>query len=158
MKQNKNTAPTRDELEQALRAKGHRITNLRLQLIDIFCSAVGPRSVVEVSEDLDLRGVRANRTSIYREIEFLIGERIIFEIDLLDGKKRYERAIEGAAHHHLVCRQCSKVECTDAKIDTSALVRSVKRNRQFTIDSHVLEFFGTCSDCSDGEAGVSAKQ
>jgi len=127
-----------------LRAKGFRITKLRQTLLELLFLSNSPLSVPEILANLKKKRLVVNKTSIYRELEFLLAEDLLGEVDFLDGSKRYER--HSHHHHHLVCSQCKHVTCIDACVDLSPFYSRASK-LGFIVDKHVLEFFGRCSRC-----------
>lgn len=130
-----------------LKDRGHRITKVRRALLDVFHLSAGPVSVIELGEALAASGLRPNKTTFYREVEFLVKEGILHEVDLLDGRKRYELAHIKGQHHHLVCRSCNAVRCVEIEQDVEQLGKKVASQFNFQVQSQVLEFFGYCGDC-----------
>lgn len=133
---------------ELLRKEGHRITNVRQAMIELFATAHSPLSVLELGEALNSEGMEPNKTTIYREIEFFLEKEFIKEIDLLDGKKRYELSTEGH-HHHFFCNNCKKIFCIDMERDLDELEKKLSKKFKFQIESHVLEFFGKCEECGN---------
>ena len=129
-----------------LRSAGFRITNAREKLIELFCSAAQPLTVSELLTRLKRHGISPNKTTVYRELEFLVEQKILSEIDLLDRKKRYELLDDGH-HHHLLCDKCGKIQCVEMKNDLEHLESRLVREFGFKIKRHVLEFFGNCREC-----------
>jgi Fe2+ or Zn2+ uptake regulation protein len=139
-----------DEILSALRSQGFRITNVRRSLIGIFGETQGPLSVLDLLAALAQQKLVVNKTTVYRELEFLLGNNLITEVDLLDGLKRYELVQHGHHHHHLVCTSCQGIQCIEVKNDLDTLERAISKSHKFTVTSHVLEFFGVCQKCNKG--------
>lgn len=97
---------------------------------------------VDVSVLVSKIGV--NKTTVYRQIEKLLSQSIIIEVELGDGKKRYE-LMSLDHHHHLLCKICGKLE--DIKLNEKQLLNEVAKKSNFKVDSHNLEFFGRCINC-----------
>lgn len=89
--------------------------------------------------------LKVNKTTVYRQVEKLLADNLVTEIDFGDGKKRYELKSLGH-HHHLVCKNCGKLE--DVRLDEESLLRQISKKTKFRVDSHNLEFFGRCINCS----------
>lgn len=88
--------------------------------------------------------LKVNKTTVYRQIERLISSGKVVEVELGDGKKRYELK-DLKHHHHLVCKNCGKLE--DIELNEENLLKEVSKRTKFRVDSHNLEFFGKCIDC-----------
>lgn len=97
-----------------------------------------------IDVSLLVKKIGVNKTTVYRQIEKLLEKKILTEIDFGDGKKRYELKSLGH-HHHIVCKNCGKLE--DIEIDEDNLIKSVTGKTSFKIESHSLEFFGKCLSC-----------
>ncbi|HSX19379.1 MAG TPA: transcriptional repressor [Candidatus Saccharimonadales bacterium] len=130
----------------SLKKEGHRITKARKAIIDTFNSENMPLSVGELNAKLQKLGVMVNKTTLYREIEFLLSQKMIVEINLGEDKKRYELA-SNAHHHHLVCLNCKRVEDIDLQNDLLKQESSIAKSKGFKVSSHSLEFFGLCKNC-----------
>jgi Fe2+ or Zn2+ uptake regulation protein len=135
------------ELQGQLKESGNRMTKARQALLEIFTGNHSPMSAHQLGQQLRERGIDVNKTTIYREIDFLIEQKIVREIDLLDGKKRYEIFNEDSHHHHLVCTKCNLIQCVELPRDLEMLEKKISREYGFKIDGHILEFFGRCGDC-----------
>lgn len=135
------------KLHQHLKARGNRMTKARVQMIDILANAKSPLTAAEIGSLLTKRDVEVNRTTVYRELDFLLREGLLLEVDLLDGKKRYELHDEDHHHHHLVCVKCNDIRCVELPEDLEVLESKIHRQHKFKVQHHVLEFFGLCSRC-----------
>ena len=129
-----------------LRSAGFRITPAREKLLEVFCASSQPLTVSEVLTRLRRRNLTPNKTTVYRELDFLIDQRIVVQLDLLDGKKRYELHDDGH-HHHLLCDKCGKIQCVEMQNDLEDLENKLVHEFNFEIKRHVLEFFGNCKEC-----------
>jgi Fur family ferric uptake transcriptional regulator len=49
--------------------------------------------------------------------------------------------------HHLICTACGKVVAFEG-CELEHMLDNLKRQTRFTIDGHLLEIYGHCSDCS----------
>jgi Fur family ferric uptake transcriptional regulator len=136
-----------DGIIEMLRGGGHRITKVRRSLVSIFAVSSRPLSVPELQPLLLQKGLPVNKTTVYRELEFLLSNKIISELDLLDGAKRYELLLPDHHHHHLVCTKCGTIQCVEMHNDLDELEERISQTYQFRVRSHVLEFFGFCSRC-----------
>lgn len=110
------------------------MTKARLQLLQIFKNTNFPVSASDL-----LKKIKVNKTTIYRELDFLVDKGIVNEVNFGDRKKRFElKDLEH--HHHLVCLNCKSVE--DVNINESFNVP-----KSFKVIKHNLEFFGFCASC-----------
>ncbi len=134
-----------DHILKSLRSKSFRITETRKELIRIFCDSQFPLDAACLKEKLEELNIRADRTTIYREIEFLKENGVAQELVFPDSVRRYEIAGRNH-HHHLICQRCSAIE--DVDIDESFLDKALaSTKKKFTVLGHSLEFFGLCAKC-----------
>jgi Fur family transcriptional regulator, ferric uptake regulator len=133
------------EIINKLKSSGHRITKVRSLIVELFINGDQPLSVQDILDTLEKLNLRVNKTTIYRELEFLGREKIVKEIDFLEGKKRYE--LNSKHHHHIICINCKKVEDVDLKMDLHEEEERIGKLKNFKVLSHSLEFFGLCTNC-----------
>ena len=137
------------QLIDALRTKGFRITKIRQAMIETLVAANQPISAPQLLSQVAQQHPSVNKTTIYRELDFLADNKILSEIDILDGMKRYEILHPNHHHHHLVCTSCRDIQCVEVPHhDLHALEGKIQESHKFTVQSHVLEFFGLCQKCS----------
>jgi Fur family ferric uptake transcriptional regulator len=135
-------------LIETLRSQGFRITKIRQAMLEIFAETTHPQSVQELLVSIAREHPTVNKTTIYRELEFLVKNSIVTEIDILDGMKRYELHESDHHHHHLVCNECKEIQCVEVPHhDLDALEGRIHKSHKFKVTSHVLEFFGLCKNC-----------
>lgn len=130
-----------------LKAHGHRHTRLREVLINRFTSHHGPLDYLEITAAAQECGLQPNKTSIYRELDFLLRQSIIQELDLGEGKKRYEILDRNDHHHHLVCEGCHSIEAIHLGDDLANEEAAILKTKKFLVKKHMLEFFGLCQNC-----------
>ncbi|MBM4306513.1 MAG: transcriptional repressor [Deltaproteobacteria bacterium] len=142
---NKNRVEPKEILKK-LRGNGFRITPARKSIIDILSVKHDAVSLTELKKHLETRNVRADRTTIYREILFLKQQGTICEIPIGGGKKGY-KICEDGHHHHLICIRCNRVEEIVLKNTLALQEKKIARQRGFQVLDHLLEFYGFCGDC-----------
>lgn len=130
-----------------LRNKGYRNSRLKRKVIEYIFLSDQPVSVGEIVNKLEKDGISYFKSSLYRAIEILLSEKIILEIDLLDGKKRYE-ANNYVHHHHAMCTVCGSVICVEIPNKLEEVEDKLFDKKGFKVTSHVLEFFGVCEKCT----------
>lgn len=130
-----------------LKESGERITPIRTALLDILSKIHEPRSPQELLAALAKRGFKANKTTVYRQLEVLRYYNIIQEVNFADRTKRYELVSEAGHHHHLVCLDCGRVEDVTFPTDLEKQEQEIWRKNKFKVLQHSLEFFGLCKNC-----------
>lgn len=130
------------------RKKGVRLTSVRKAVVSVLAGAGKPLCVADIVGQLAKRGLSPNKTTVYREIDFLIREGWIHGLDFGDSRKCYEWVTEH--HHHLVCRKCERVE--EVGVDRlepafAEFEKGLMAKTRFSNLSHSLEFYGICNRC-----------
>ena len=136
--------PTPDHLS-ALKESGFRLTKARRMIFTILKKAERPLSAVELVAAMKKGGVTADKTTVYRELTFLVGQGLALAVQFGDRMKRYELRL--GHHHHLVCTECGAVVDVALKGDLDAVEKRLAKKSGFRIDDHSLEFFGLCPEC-----------
>jgi Fe2+ or Zn2+ uptake regulation protein len=135
-----------EKLIKDLQNRGYRDSRLKRRIIELIFLSKKPISVPEIIQKLDIEKVPYNKSSLYREIDKLLSEKVIIEIDLLDGKKRYELN-NHIHHHHALCTKCGSVICVDIPNNLEEVEAKLLQKKGFRVTGHVLEFFGVCEKC-----------
>ena len=136
-----------DHILENLKGRGHRMTKVRKAVLEILCKSKVPLPAQELITGLKRKSLPVNKTTVYREIDFLLAEKVLREVDLLDGKKRYEVLLENDHHHHMICTQCQSIQCIEMAHDLDELEHNLLCKFNFKVTSHSLEFFGLCDKC-----------
>ncbi len=145
--------PDSDSILEKLRKEGFRLTSTRKAILSLFLSGAGPMTAPELQARLKSEGVDVNKTTVYRELDFLMAQKITREVQLGDGLRRYEYFGDGH-HHHLVCVRCKNIECFEMTACLKEIEAEISERKKFTFIKHSLEFFGICSYCSGAEGKV----
>ena len=86
--------------------------------------------------------------SVYRALDALVDLRLVKRVDAGDGIARFEPAPDdGDHHHHLVCRDCGKVEAfTDSRLERA--IDRIASGLRYAVEEHEVVLTGACADCS----------
>jgi Fur family transcriptional regulator, ferric uptake regulator len=131
----------KDEIIQILKKSRLKITSIRIKLISIFKVSGSPLTVSDL-----LSKIKANKTTIYREINVLLKSNLLIEVDFADGIKRYELSSLNH-HHHLICLKCRQVQDITINENLSEEEVKISKIKNFKVLKHNLEFFGYCQNC-----------
>lgn len=125
---------------------GFRSTAPRRAVLDAIGASRAPFTI----EDLTSTVPSVGRATVFRTIKLLQELDLVCRVPLGDGGVRYQASV-GEHHHHLVCRKCGSVsEFSDTEMDKR--IHEQAGLRAFRLESHSLELYGLCSDCSSGAA------
>lgn len=132
-----------NNISQKIKQRGYRFTNQRQQILDVLTPF--PQSVTEVASSLKEKGIIVDKVTIYRALDCFTDLGIVGKTQFKDKVAKYELLNNDDHHHHLVCDKCGLIE--DIPLDDSFLLKKIKRQTDFQIQSHSLEFFGLCERC-----------
>lgn len=131
------------EIQKIIRATGMRATQARIDVLSVLIQHHNPLSADDLHEDAP----NMDRVTMYRILDAFVENGIALPVELGERARLYEYN-RGDDHHHLVCKECRKIE--DVHIcEINALQEKITRqSKQFnTILNHKLEFEGLCKDC-----------
>lgn len=139
------TEVSKEHFSALLRQNGHKATPGRLSLLLLLAKADRPLAIHDII--LYSKG-GLNQATIYRALDSLLSVGIVQRVDMQHAHAHYELALGAKHHHHLICKQCGRVEDVE-HCDVSAIEQAVlKKSKLFaSIQTHSLEFFGLCKKC-----------
>lgn len=129
---------------KTIRISGGRLTKIKKAIIDILSTSYCFLSQQELVEQLRVKKITPDRSTIYRELQFLTKNNIIIK-NTIAGVNYYE--IPQDHHHHLVCLSCNSI--SDVKIGNhlEKQEKQISKQHKFNIINHSLEFYGYCHKC-----------
>jgi Fur family ferric uptake transcriptional regulator len=130
-----------DLIIERLELRGHRVTESRRRVLTAILSQPSHFTVDDV-----LGGARrVGRATVFRTMKLLTDLNVVCRVLMEDGTLHYRLSTRGH-HHHLVCRDCGRVE-DFSNCDVDALVRDLARATSYEIEGHWLEVYGRCDAC-----------
>ena len=123
--------------EHNLKAKPQRLALLEI----IFLH--GHINVDRLYEDVKKKFNSISLATIYKNINAMTKNMILFEVKLPNEKSVYEIVKE--KHSHLLCTKCGEVQ--DIEIDTKNIVSDISSKYTFNIEQSDLVFSGYCKNC-----------
>jgi len=136
------------EVASRLRLSGQRYTPRRRALVETVAGARQPLSIPDIVGGR--RGLA--QSSVYRNLSILEQARVVHRIVTGEDFARFELAEDlSEHHHHLVCRNCGRVE--DVSLPGSlerrmvGALAEVAGSAGFTPAAHRLDVIGTCRTC-----------
>ena len=135
-----------DAILQRIKNSGFRLTRIRTAMVKILFDENRPLTSSAIQTQLSSLGVEANRTTVYRELLFLLERNIVKRVQFTDHKMHYEICVEH--HHHLVCIKCNKVIEIVLGEHLEEQEKEIYGRENFKVISHSLEFYGLCGNCS----------
>jgi Fur family transcriptional regulator, ferric uptake regulator len=132
----------------ALDEAGYRKGGARRAVVDLLSRQDCCLSAQEIFDGLRKARRPVGIASVCRALDALVDLRLVKRVDAGDGIARYEPAsADGDHHHHLVCRDCGKVEAfTDSRLERA--IDRVAGGLGYAVEEHEVVLTGACADCS----------
>jgi len=122
-----------------------RATPARLMLLKLLEKTDKPLDVQTMIDYLSEKDIATDPATVFRIVQMFTEKGLTRQIQLQEGKFRYELLSKGD-HHHLVCTTCGEIQdISDCNIDV--LENHIEKKKNFKVTSHSLEFFGICANC-----------
>lgn len=135
------------EIIDVLRAGGFRATTSRINLLMLLEKIGSPLSIQKIARLWE--GDAPDITTLYRSLTDLSTARIVRRIDLNTGIAHFEYTPNRPHHHHIVCKNCGRVEELKQCPVHEAEKQILQTTKYFSyVYAHSLEFFGTCTTCA----------
>jgi Fur family zinc uptake transcriptional regulator len=133
--------------EALARSRGERMTPLRRQVLEIVLESHRPIGAYDVLAALTRDRAKAAPPTVYRALEFLLGQGFVHRIDSLSAFVGC--FAPGRAHRSrfFLCLRCGRAaEIDDRELD-DALVAAAGR-AGFAAARETVEIAGVCGDCA----------
>ncbi len=126
--------------------RGTQLTPLREKVLQIVWRSHKPMGAYDVLDELARSHKAARPPTVYRALDFLMGEGLIHKIESLNA---YLGCIEAGAPHtgqFLICRNCGATEeIVDPKLDTA--LEAAAARAHFKAERKIVEISGLCARC-----------
>ncbi|MET9295686.1 Fur family transcriptional regulator [Streptomyces sp. NPDC003077] len=136
-----------DQVADLLRAKGLRNTAQRRAVLTALQGH--PHSTAaELEHRIGASGTSSDglsRQGLYNVLDDLTRSELIRCIEPAGSPARYELRV-GDNHHHLVCRNCGRIEDVDCGVGRAPCLDPVER-KGFSIDEAEITWWGLCDRC-----------
>jgi Fur family ferric uptake transcriptional regulator len=130
-----------------LRSRGLKMTRARALVFREILSAPGVHpNADEIRKRLQSKKERVGLATIYRTLKLLVRSGLVSAVDLGEDHSHFEPEGEEAAHGHIICLSCGRVE-EFAQAEIQAAVRRVGEKKGYRLDKFSLQVFGFCRTC-----------
>jgi len=131
-------------MNQQSAVKQYRSSRQRERLLAILRSTESHPTATWLYDRLKEEFPSLSLGTVYRNLAILIDQGLARKIDAGSTFDRFEA--KTAPHYHLICTKCGRIvdfeECFFPEINDT-----IGRSVDFDIESHRIDFFGTCSAC-----------
>jgi Fur family zinc uptake transcriptional regulator len=133
--------------------RGARLTELRRRVLELVWRSHEPVGAYAILEQLQRSRGGAAPPTVYRALDFLLGQRLIHRIASLNAFVGCPTPDRRHSSQFLICSGCGRVaEIDDSKVD-SAIARSAA-SQGFTVDRLTIELQGRCPACNEAAHAV----
>jgi Fur family zinc uptake transcriptional regulator len=135
------------EVAAACEARGLRLTEIRMQVLELIAAADKPLKAYDLLDRL--KGDRGNAAppTVYRALDFLLENGFIHKLESINAYASCHHP--GVAHHvpFLICDECeSATEICDERV--AKLLSDQAKALGFRARAQTLEVHGKCKRCS----------
>ena len=126
--------------------EGLKATKQREEILNIFLNSSGHKSLAQIYAQVAKTNPKIGYVTVYRTLKLLTQLGLATRRKFEDGETRYEPALEGSHHDHLICLDCGKIiEFEDPTLE--ALQKGIAQRYRFKISHHLMELYGRCEEC-----------
>ncbi len=130
-----------------LTERGLKFTSQRRAIAEVFFSGGLHYSLTELLALARARHPSVGYATVYRTMKLMTECHVASEHKFSDGQEaRYEPAVEGEHHDHLICLRCAVIiEFEDVAVE--AAQDAIVARFGFRAVSHRHEIYGVCGSC-----------
>jgi Fur family ferric uptake transcriptional regulator len=131
---------------QTLKNNKLKITRARIAVFSALSKSTTPQDALHIHRDSNLFAEKPiDLVTVYRILQSYLALRLIRQIEIGEGKYRYELA-SLPHHHHAVCLNCNRI--TDINMcNIQSIENTISARLNFEVTAHDMELFGYCSSC-----------
>jgi Fur family transcriptional regulator, ferric uptake regulator len=132
---------------QRLRDAGYKLTNARIAVLNVLEQHGGHLTSAQVLDAVSEVDASIGRASVFRTLELLTTMAIIRPTYIDSSQTPTYVLLPDGHHHHIVCTQCNRViEFEECELEE--LTHKLEDLHNIKLTGHLLEFYGTCDDCT----------
>jgi Fe2+ or Zn2+ uptake regulation protein len=129
------------ELIAALRERGARVTLARL----LVHRHIRARDAHVTAEEVHAQLPTLSPATVYATLDLLEELGFVRRLSTPRGIAVYDSRTR--PHHHVICRDCGRIEDLEADVDASA-AENAAAAAGFLVEHGELQFSGLCADCA----------
>ena len=132
--------------EKTCKERGLRLTPIRRRVLELVWASHEPVKAYDILDILRSERDSAAPPTVYRALEFLLGEGLVHKIESLNAYVGCGEPGHADAGQFLICAECGEV----AELDDLELAKLIQQKAQqmgFAIEEQVVEIKGSCAEC-----------
>ena len=134
-----------EQLIEAFRDKGYRLTPQRLAMLKIIAKSEGHPGVEQIYERIKADFPTTSLATVYKTLTLLKEMGEVWELTLANVGSRYD-GNKPYPHPHIICTKCGKILDYEFPAMT-ALSKDMTHQAGYEITHYQLTFFGLCPEC-----------
>lgn len=131
-----------DEAIKILKQNGHKYTDKRKDMINIFINEDKYINAKKVQNEMNDHYPGISFDTIYRNLH-LFKTLGIIEGTEMDGEMKFRIACTAHHHHHFICKACGNTKV----IEMCPMPEIQRQLPNVDIEKHKLEVYGICENC-----------
>ena len=135
----------RQEMEQALRKAGYRITGQRKAIVEYLVSTSEHPGAYKIFEEVKKVHPGLSLATVYNTLHVLTMNGLV-EMLTFREDNRYETNL--SFHINLICTSCGRIQ--DFEAGTHMSPEEVREKIGFAVTTYRMEYHGLCSECRAG--------
>ncbi len=122
----------------------NRRNTIQKQLVAKTVLAMDHPDAEQVYEEIIKQHPHISKATVYRNLNLLAEQNEIGKIDTSEGASKFD--FRTTPHYHMRCRKCGRIFDADIPVFENP-ENEIQDTHGFTIEKHIVEFIGLCSDC-----------
>jgi Fur family transcriptional regulator, ferric uptake regulator len=132
-----------DRFKAYLVTQGLKYTRQRQAIAEVFFDSTAHLSLIDLLDLARSRQPSVGYATVYRTMKLLAESGLATEHKFAEGNVRYEPAVAGHHHDHLICVDCGRiVEYEDEEIER--LQEELAHRHGFRVVAHRHEIYASC--------------
>ncbi len=131
-------------IEDTIHQSGGRYTKIKKCIISALSEKYCLLSGQDILLFLERKQIKPNRSTMFRELQFLIENSIINKVIIFNN---FYYELNAHHHHHLICLKCSDITPIQLKSHLEPQELEIENEKKFKVTKHSLEFYGYCQKC-----------
>jgi Fur family ferric uptake transcriptional regulator len=133
-----------EDFKKILNSAGLKSTTPRLVVLKALSELKHPMTAQEIQRKLGKNKI--DLVTLYRTLASFEEKQLVKRVSLKKDAVYYE--LDTDHHHHIICKNCSKVEDFENTEIEKVLEEVIRKSSKFKIiKDHALELFGVCNAC-----------
>ena len=130
----------RKKFEKALQKENLKLTSQRSAIFDEVIYGKKHRECEEICDALKKKEYNVSRATVYRTLDILIKYEFVRNMDIGDGRIRYESKIGRPHHDHMICVETGKIiEFVSDEIEE--IQEEIANKHGYKIIKHIHQLF-----------------